>query len=88
MDGQFPFRFDGSIEVVNSTAAIVAYQMEINMEEVSIHIFKDNIREIQLGDMGYRLFTEADWSSKMAAGLYFDKMKMASMISTWKNSNQ
>ena len=70
----FPINYDGSEISLLRTAEIVARQMEIDIAEINLKTYKDNIQEFQ-GDLGYRIFTELDKDSKeqMAAGLYFDK---------------
>lgn len=69
----FPFRYDGSGESLVETAKIVAEQMDIDFNEIDVKTFKENIREIRMGDLGHRLYTEVHPEDKMAAGLFFDK---------------
>ena len=70
----FPIRYDGSETSLSKTAEIVARQMEINIADINLKTFKENIQEFH-ANLGYHLFTEIDKDSKeqMAAGLYFDK---------------
>lgn len=70
----FPIRYDGSKESLVKTAEIVARQMEINIDEVSLDIYEQNIQEFT-GDFGHRIFTQIDEDSKEknSAGLYFGK---------------
>lgn len=72
----FAVRYDGSQNSLIKTAEIVAAQMDINLEEVTLQIFDENIKSFD-GGMGHRIFTEIDNNStdKLAAGLYFDKNK-------------
>ena len=67
----FPIRYDGSKESLTSTAAIIAKQMEIDINEISLDIYEQNIQEFS-GDFGHRIFTEIDKDSeeKNSAGLY------------------
>ena len=70
----FPIRYDGSKQSLLKTAEIVAGQMEINIKEISLDIYEQNIQEFT-GDFGHRVWTEVDKDSdeKLSAGLYFDK---------------
>ncbi len=70
----FPVQYDGSKESLTKTAQIVAHQMEINIDEIKLDIYEQNIQEFN-GDFGYRIWTEVDKDSneKLTAGLYFDK---------------
>ncbi|MCG7856948.1 hypothetical protein MD537_08220 [Flavihumibacter sediminis] len=72
----FPIRYDGSQTSLIKTAEIVATQMDINIDEVNLQTYDENIKAFD-GGMGHRLFTEVDKTSneKLAAGLYFDKNK-------------
>ena len=70
----FPIRYEGSETSLIKTAEIIATQMDVNLDEVNLHIYDESIQAFD-GGMGHRLFTEVDKSSKekLAAGLYFDK---------------
>lgn len=70
----FPIRYDGSKGSLIKTAEIIAKQMEIDINEVSLDIYEQNIQEFS-GNFGYRIWTEIDKDSdeKLSAGLYFDK---------------
>jgi len=70
----FPIRYDGSKESLTRTAEIIANQMEINIAEINLDTYEENIQEFN-GDFGNRIWTEVDKNSdeKMAAGLYFEK---------------
>jgi hypothetical protein len=70
----FPVTYNGSRESLEATAAIVARQMEINMDEVNLEVFRHNIQEFNSG-AGHSLFTEIDKEAEdqMAAGFYFEK---------------
>lgn len=70
----FPIRFDGSKESLTKTAEIVARQMEIDINEINLDTYEQNIQEFS-GGFGHRIWTEVDKDNdeKMAAGLYFDK---------------
>ena len=72
----FPIRYEGSKETLIKTAEIVARQMEIDINEVNLDTYEQNIQEFS-GDFGHRIWTEVDKDSdeKLAAGLYFDKNK-------------
>ena len=69
----FPFRYDGSQTSLIKTAEIVAAQMDVNLEEVNLQTYDENIKAFD-GEMGHRMFTEVDRDSKekLAAGLYFE----------------
>lgn len=71
---QFPIRYDGSETSMHQTAEIVARQMEVDINEVNLHLFEENIQELR-GDLGHGIWTEVDSDSeeKLAAGFYFDK---------------
>src|SRR5687768_13384268 len=70
----FSIKYDGSRESLTKTAEIVASQMEIDINEVSLDIYEQNIQEFS-GGLGHRIWTEVDKDSdeKLSAGLYFDK---------------
>ena len=70
----FPIRYDGSRESLIKTAAIVANQMEIDINEIELEIYEQNIQEFR-GDFGHSIWSEVDTDSdeKLAAGLYFGK---------------
>lgn len=72
----FPIRYDGSKESLAKTAEIVARQMEIDINEINLDTYEQNIQEFR-GDFGHRIWTEVDKDSdeKLTAGLYFDKGK-------------
>jgi hypothetical protein len=70
----FPIHYDSSQESLVKTAEIVARQMEIDINEVTIDTYEQNIQEFT-GDYGHRIWTEVDKESdeRLSAGLYFDK---------------
>lgn len=70
----FPINYDGTMDSLLKTAEIIAYQMEIDITEVTLDIYEQNIQEFS-GNFGHRIWTEIDKDSeeKMSAGLYFDK---------------
>jgi hypothetical protein len=70
----FPISYDGSKQSLVQTASIVAAQMELNIAEINLDLFRDSIQEFQ-GDLGHRIFTETDKnsSSGMSGGIYFGK---------------
>ena len=70
----FPIRYDGSKDSLIKTAEIVARQMEIDINEVNLDTYEQNIQEFS-SDLGHRIWTEVDKDSdeKLAAGMYFDK---------------
>lgn len=70
----FPFRFDGSKESLLKSAAIVATQMELDINEINIETYDHNILEIG-GDFGHRIWTEVDKDSdeRLSSGLYLGK---------------
>lgn len=70
----FPIRYDGSQESLIPTLEIVAGQMEIDMNEISIHIYEQTIQEVT-GNYGNTIWTEVDKSSeeKLSSGLYLGK---------------
>ncbi|MGZ8559704.1 MAG: hypothetical protein ACXWWC_15280, partial [Chitinophagaceae bacterium] len=68
--GHFPIQYDGSKRSLVQTAEIIASQMEINLNEVNLDIYDQNIQEFT-GDFGHRIWTEVDNESeeKLSAGL-------------------
>ncbi len=70
----FPIRYDGSKESLIETAQIVANQMEIDINEINLEIYEQNIQKLNEG-FGHGIWTEVDKESdeKLTAGLYFDK---------------
>jgi hypothetical protein len=70
----FPIRYDGSKDSLIKTAEIIARQMEIEINEINLDTYEQNIQEFN-GDFGHRIWTEVDKESdeKLAAGLFFDK---------------
>ena len=65
----FPIRYDGSQTSLIKTAEIVATQMEINLDEVNLQTYDENIKAFD-GGMGHRLVREVDKKrkEKLAAG--------------------
>jgi hypothetical protein len=72
----FPIRYDGSHSSLIRTAEIVAKQMDINLDEVNLQVYDENIKTFE-GGMGHKVFTEVDKDSnvKLSAGLYFGRNK-------------
>jgi hypothetical protein len=70
----FPISYDSSKESLTKTAEIVARQMEIDINEISLDIYEQTIQEFS-SSFGHRIWTEVDKDSgeKLAAGLFFDK---------------
>lgn len=70
----FPIHYNGTKESMIKTAEIVAKQMELDINEITLDIYEQNIQEL-CGDLGFRMWTELDSNSeeKFSAGLYFDK---------------
>jgi len=70
----FSIRYDGSKESLAKTAEIIALQMEIDINEVNLDVYEQNIQEFS-GDFGHRIWTEVDKDSdeKLSAGLFFEK---------------
>lgn len=70
----FPITYNGSQESLLKTAEIVAKQMEIDINEIKIDTYDQNIQEFS-GDFGHRIWTEVhkDSDEKLSAGLYFGK---------------
>jgi hypothetical protein len=70
----FPIRYDGSTESLTKTAEIVALQMEIDIDEVTLDVYEQSIQEFS-GDFGHRIWTQVDKSSdsKLSSGLYHGK---------------
>ncbi len=65
----FPIRYDGSAATLVQTAEIVALQMDIDINEINLQLYKDKIHTV-----GSDTFTETNKSSgHHAAGLYFEK---------------
>lgn len=70
----FPIRYNGSKESLIKTAEIVAGQMEIDIDDINLDSYEQNIQEFS-GDFGHRMWTQVDKESDetLAAGLYFGK---------------
>ena len=70
----FPIQYDGSKDSMIMTAEIIAKQMQIDITEVALDNYEQNIQEFS-GDMGYKIFTQVDKDSeeKLSAGLYINK---------------
>ncbi len=70
----FPIQYNGTKESLIKTAQIVARQMELDINEITLDTYEQNIQEFG-GDLGFRMWTEPDNDSeeKLSAGLYFDK---------------
>jgi hypothetical protein len=73
----FPIQFDGSIDSMIKTAEILAGQMEISMNDVSLDTYEEGIHELGTGILD-SIFTEIDPNSKeeLTSGLYFDKNEL------------
>ena len=73
----FPIQYDGSKDSMIKTAEIIAKQMEIDLNEVTLDNYEQDIQEFG-SDMGYKIFTQIDKASdeKFSAGIYFDKNKL------------
>ncbi|HEY5367505.1 MAG TPA: hypothetical protein VIJ75_00815 [Hanamia sp.] len=72
----FPITYDGSKESLLRTAEIVASQMEIDINKISLDTYDQSIHEFG-GDFGNKIFTQIDKSDNggLSAGMYFDKKK-------------
>jgi len=69
----FPIRYDGSKESLIKTAEIVAKQMEIDINLITLDIYEQNIQEFR-SDLGQTIWTEVDKDSEgLSAGLYLGK---------------
>ena len=70
----FPIRYDGAKESLTKTAEIVARQMEIDVNEINLDTYDQNIQEFS-GGLGHRIWTEVDKGRNegLSAGLFFDK---------------
>ena len=70
----FPIRYNGSKESLQETAAIVASQMEIDINLINIDIYEQNIQEFR-SDLGHTIWTEVDkdGGEGLSAGLYMGK---------------
>src|SRR5436190_4006392 len=70
----FPIKYDGSKDSLFKTAEIVANQMEIDIDNVNLDTYKENIHEFE-GGFGQRIFTQLDKDSpeKLSGGVYFGK---------------
>src|SRR5438270_13882814 len=55
----FPILYDGSKESLRQTAEIVAKQMEIDISDINLDTYEQNIQEFT-GDLGHRIRTEVD----------------------------
>src|SRR5574338_1674549 len=72
----FPIKYDGSKDSMIKTAEIVANQMEININDIMLDIYEQNLHEFS-GGFGYTIFSQIDKRSdeKLSAGMYFGKNK-------------
>jgi len=70
----FPITFDGSVDSLTKTAEIVARQMDLEIAEIHLELYDQNIQEIG-NDFGQRIWTEVDkdGDNSLSAGLYFGK---------------
>jgi hypothetical protein len=70
----FPIRYDGTKDSLTKTAQIVARQMELDINGITLDIYEQGIQEFT-GDFGYRVWTQVDNESdeKLSAGLFLDK---------------
>ncbi|WP_018628839.1 hypothetical protein [Niabella aurantiaca] len=66
----FPIRYDGTMSSLQATAVIVASQMGIDVKEINLQVYENNIHEL-----GRSLWTnvEKEQSEALSQGLYFDK---------------
>jgi len=65
----FPFAYDGSKNSVEHTAEIVARQMDIDMNEVNLHVYAEGMQKVD----GSRIYVQSDEKSGLAAGKYLGK---------------
>lgn len=72
----FPIKYDGSKESMIKTAEIVANQMEININDIILDNYEQNLHEFS-GGFGYPIFSQVEKASdeKLSAGMYFGKNK-------------
>ena len=69
----FPIRYDGSKESLQKTAEIVAQQMEIDIDLITLDIYDQSIQEFR-SDLGHTIWTEVDKDGEsLSAGLYLGK---------------
>ena len=70
----FPIRYDGTRKSLVKTAEIVAGQMEIDLDEINLDIYDQNIQEFNSG-FGHRMWTEVDTTrdEQLSGGLYFGR---------------
>jgi hypothetical protein len=70
----FPVKYDGQYQSAIETLKIVATQMEINVDEIHLDIYKEGITEIDTGGVfGNRIFMKNDEQEKYSGGLYWGK---------------
>lgn len=70
----FPIRYDGTKDSVIKTAEIVARQMEIDINKITLDIYEQGIQEFS-SNFGHKMWTQVDNESdeKLSAGLFLDK---------------
>src|SRR5688572_27894173 len=68
----FPINFDGTEQVAYSVLEVVARQMDVNPDEITIDFFDEHLLEFR-GDGNQVLFTEQDENENYAVGLYYGR---------------
>ncbi len=72
----FPIRYDGQNQSAIDTLKIVATQMEINFDEIILHVYKEGQQEIDTGSpFGHRIFLQNVKKEKYSGGVYFGKQE-------------
>lgn len=68
----FPINFDGSEEVAHKSLQVLAKQMEVDANAITLSFYDDKIFEIE-GGMGHSLFSQQYEEEKYSSGLYSGK---------------
>jgi len=72
----FPIQYNGQKQSAIDTLEIVASQLELNPDEISLHIYKEGQQEIDTGSpFGHRLFLQNVKGQKYSAGVYLGKQE-------------
>ena len=68
----FPIKYDGELQSVLSTLAIVAKQMEVNPNDIVVDVYEETRTEFDAGGVfGNRLFLQNIETQNYSGGLYF-----------------
>jgi hypothetical protein len=70
----FPILYEGTEQAAHETLKIVAAQMDVPYDRITLGFFDDNAREVSTGSpFGDRIFLRSENEEKNAAGYYFGR---------------